>query len=91
MHGGASPIYLLGRYFLGVEPTKVGYAEFQVRPQLGGLASMRGTVPLPDGKSVTVQVEGARVQVTTDAEGWNTGVGGKPDPLVPGQPLTVEG
>ncbi|MFQ9800847.1 MAG: hypothetical protein ACLR23_20080 [Clostridia bacterium] len=88
---GASPIYLLGRYFLGVEPTKVGYAEFQVRPQLGGLASMRGTVPLPDGKSVTVQVEGARVQVTTDAEGGTLVLGESRIPIVPGQPLTVEG
>ena len=88
---GASPVYLLGRYFLGVEPTKVGYAEFQVRPQLGGLAAMGGTVPLPDGKSVTVQVEGARVEVVTDAESGTLVLGERRFPIVPGQPLTVEG
>lgn len=52
---------------------------------------MRGTVPLPDGKSVTVQVEGARVQVTTDAEGGTLVLGESRIPIVPGQPLTVEG
>lgn len=32
---GASPIYLIGRYFLGVKPLKPGYAEYEVRPNLG--------------------------------------------------------
>ncbi|MBN2614002.1 MAG: hypothetical protein JXB00_20765 [Bacteroidales bacterium] len=34
---GASPVYLLGRYFVGVRPTKPGYEEFEIRPVLGGL------------------------------------------------------
>lgn len=47
---GASPIYLLGRYFLGIEPTKPGYEEFIVKPRLGKLQWMEGTVPTPWGK-----------------------------------------
>jgi len=46
---GASPLYLLGRYFLGVSPTKPGYEEFEVRPQLGDLEWMEGDVPTPRG------------------------------------------
>jgi len=46
---GSSPIYLLGRYYLGVEPTKPGYAEYRVKPVLGGLEWMKGTVPTPKG------------------------------------------
>jgi len=47
---GASPIYLLGKYFLGVTPVKEGYKEFAVRPVLGGLKWMEGDVPTPGGK-----------------------------------------
>ncbi|MES2894043.1 MAG: alpha-L-rhamnosidase C-terminal domain-containing protein [Bacteroidota bacterium] len=46
---GASPIYLLGRYFLGVSPTTPGYATYKVQPALGGLQWMQGKVPTPDG------------------------------------------
>ena len=46
---GAGPIYLFGRYVLGVEPTKPGYAEYVVAPDLGGLDWAEGTVPTPHG------------------------------------------
>lgn len=47
---GASPIYLLGKYYLGVKPLKPGYQEYEVRPSLGGLEWMEGDVPTPFGK-----------------------------------------
>ena len=46
---GASPVYLLGKYYLGVQPTKPGYEEFEVRPVLGDLEWMEGDVPTPQG------------------------------------------
>ncbi len=46
---GASPIYLLGKYYLGVSPTKPGYETYLVQPQLGGLQWMQGKVPTPNG------------------------------------------
>ncbi len=46
---GASPIYLLGKYYLGVKPVKGGYEEFEVKPVLGGLKWMEGSVPTPCG------------------------------------------
>lgn len=46
---GASPIYLLGKYYLGVKPTAAGYANFEIRPELGGLQWMEGSVPTPHG------------------------------------------
>lgn len=46
---GASPIYLLGRYYLGVQPTSPGYATYTVEPVLGGLEWMEGSVPTPKG------------------------------------------
>ena len=62
---GASPIYLLGRYFLGVAPTKAGYEEYEVRPVLGGLAWMRGRVPTPFG-GIEVDVEPGSITVRSD-------------------------
>ncbi|HTN19936.1 MAG TPA: alpha-L-rhamnosidase C-terminal domain-containing protein [Pelobium sp.] len=47
---GASPIYLLGKYYLGVKPTAPGYSEYAVEPVLGGLKWMKGDVPTPNGK-----------------------------------------
>lgn len=47
---GASPIYLLGKYYLGVKPTAPGYAEYEIKPNLGGLQWMQGKVPTPNGE-----------------------------------------
>jgi hypothetical protein len=47
---GASPIYLLGKYYLGVKPTSPGYATYLVEPNLGGLQWMQGKVPTPNGE-----------------------------------------
>jgi hypothetical protein len=46
---GASPIYLLGKYYLGVQPTSPGYATWTAEPVLGGLQWMEGKVPTPHG------------------------------------------
>lgn len=46
---GASPIYLLGKYYLGVRPLTPGYQTYMVDPKLGGLQWMEGTVPTPNG------------------------------------------
>lgn len=47
---GASPIYLLGKYALGVRPTKAGYEEYEVRPQKMAFGSFEGKVPTPKGE-----------------------------------------
>lgn len=46
---GASPVYLLGRYFLGIQPTEPGYATWEARPYLADLEWMEGRVPTPNG------------------------------------------
>jgi hypothetical protein len=47
---GASPIYLLGKYYLGVKPTSPGYQTYSVEPCLGDLQWMEGDVPMPNSK-----------------------------------------
>lgn len=46
---GASPIYLLGKYYLGVKPVTPGYSAYTIEPSLGGLNWMEGDVPTPNG------------------------------------------
>ena len=62
---GASPIYLIGKYFLGVRPTKPGYEEYEVHPALGGLKWMEGDVPTPFGK-IHVKMNTHEISVQSD-------------------------
>jgi hypothetical protein len=71
---GASPIYLLGRYFLGIRPVTQGYSTFECTPDLGGLDWMEGTVPVPGGQ-VTVYMDKNVIKIKSDVEDgilvWN--------------------
>ena len=62
---GASPIYILGRYFLGVQPTTPGYETYEVRPVLGGLDWLQGDVPTPYGL-IHVEINRQEVKVYSD-------------------------
>ena len=87
---GASPLYLLGRFYLGVEPTKPGYAAYTVKPVLAGLDWMEGEVPTPHG-NVKVSVHGAKLTVTAPAQGEGTvDWRGQTQKLAPGATLTME-
>lgn len=66
---GASPIYLLGKYYIGVKPTSPGYATYTVEPNLGGLQWMEGRVPTPNG-AIAVRCSTAEMNITT---AWGTG------------------
>lgn len=62
---GASPIYLLGKYYLGVKPVRPGYEEFSIAPVLGGLKWMEGTVPVPGG-NISVYMDKRQIKVKAD-------------------------
>jgi alpha-L-rhamnosidase len=67
---GASPLYLLGKYFLGVSPVKAGYSEWRVQPVLGGLQWIRGSVPTPHG-SIEVRMDRKAISMKADeGEGY---------------------
>lgn len=89
---GSGPIYLLGRYFLGVFPTAPGYETFTVEPFRGGFRFINGEVPLPDGKSVRVFSDGKTVRVYSSAPGGELviGNGKKKYPIPVGKELTVD-
>jgi hypothetical protein len=87
---GASPIYLLGKYYLGIQPTKPGYEEWECRPCMGDLKWMKGDVPTPHGN---IHVEMTKKQVTIKATGCGAGVliiGKKRVKVEPDKILTVK-
>ena len=60
----------MGRYYLGVQPTKPGYEEYEVRPVLGDLDWMEGSVPTPHGLiRVTMNREQVKV-LASEGQGW---------------------
>lgn len=67
---GASPIYLLGKYYIGVKPLKEGYKEFAITPVLGDLQWMKGSVPTPNG-DIKVRMDRKNITVSaSEGEGY---------------------
>lgn len=65
---GAGPIYLCGKYLLGVAPTQAGYATYDVKPSLAGLGRLSGKVPTSCGE-VEVTIDNAHVTVSSTCAG----------------------
>lgn len=63
---GASPLYLFGKYYLGVQPTSPGYKTYSIAPNLGGLQWMEGEVPTPNGK-IHIYCNTKEIRVKADA------------------------
>lgn len=83
---GASPIYLFGRYALGVYPTSVGYKTFCVEPHDIGVGKFSGRVPIgEDGGCVDVSFDGEKFTVLSNREGGTLVVGSKKTALHAGQ------
>jgi alpha-L-rhamnosidase len=62
---GASPIYLLGKYYLGVKPSSPGYATYTIQPNLGGLKWIEGSVPTADG-DIKVFCDTKQIKISGD-------------------------
>ena len=86
---GASPIYLLGKYYLGVRPTQPGYEEYEIRPALGDLEWMEGSVPTPHGM-IHLRMDRHRITVKADEGQGYLFVGNRKIPITPHQETVVE-
>ena len=58
------PLTLMGRYAAGVAPTKPGFAEFSVRPQLGTITKIDTAVPTVKG-DISVSIDAAQASKLT--------------------------
>jgi hypothetical protein len=85
---GASPVYLLGKYYLGVQPTKPGYEEYEVRPVLGNLEWMEGDVPTPHGM-IHVSMDRQHIKIRATEGRGTLFVGNQTHTIEPGKELTI--
>lgn len=67
---GASPIYLLGKHYLGVQPIRPGYSEWKAEPHLGDLKWIKGDIPTPQGN---IHIEMDKKQILIHASGCGGG------------------
>ena len=58
----ASPIYLLGRYFLGVRPLEPGYKRYDAAPRTEFFKLLHCVVPIQGG-SVRIDYEDGKLEV----------------------------
>jgi alpha-L-rhamnosidase len=87
---GASPLYLLGKYYLGVQPTTPGYETYTITPNLGGLAWMEGTVPMPNG-DISLYCSKTEVKVKATAGQGTVKLKSKSKPVVSGASVKQTG
>ena len=85
---GASPVYLLGKYYLGVRPTKPGYEEFEIRPSLGDLDWMIGDVPTPHGM-IHVEMNRHEVKVLATEGSGTLLIAGQQIPVKSGTTVSI--
>jgi alpha-L-rhamnosidase len=80
---GASPLYLLGKYYLGVQPTTAGYETYTITPKLGGLEWMEGTVPTPHG-DITLYCSSKEIRVKSATGKGRLKFSSKTPPVIKG-------
>jgi len=85
---GTTPIYLFGRYYLGVKPTSPGFSAFTVEPQRGGFGEIEGTVPVGEGE-VCVHLTKTELTVRATAPGGTLRFGGRETPLPVGETIRI--
>ena len=81
---GASPLYLVGRYFMGIVPTNPGYTEFEINPNLCGLKCFEGRVPINNG-FVEMKMNRDELKIFTNASGGVVCLAGNKYKIVPGE------
>lgn len=78
---GASPIYLLGKYFLGVSETEAGYGSFVVEPHLEFFDELDCVVPVKDGQ-VFIKYKDKKLNVRASREGGILKYNGKKESIL---------
>ena len=89
--GGTTPLYVLGKYILGVRPTAANYERFEVRPcaEALGLGDFSGKVPTPHG-DIEVKVGAGEICVLSETDGGTLVLCGKEYEIEKGKELKVK-
>ncbi|MDV0431044.1 alpha-rhamnosidase [Lactiplantibacillus sp. DA1] len=85
---GASPVYLLGRHFVGLRPTAPGYQTFEIKPELSEFHHLHTVLPIKGG-TVTVVKDQHQLSVTASRAGGTLIVDGQRQSLEPNRTAVV--
>ncbi|WP_122645414.1 family 78 glycoside hydrolase catalytic domain [Enterococcus mediterraneensis] len=86
---GASPIYLIGRYFAGIQPIRPGYETYLVEPQLDSFEKISCTFPIKDG-SVTLEKNQSMLKVYATKSGGILRIDNQDIPISKDQEMVLE-
>ena len=86
---GASPIYLLGKYALGVVPTETGFESYTVTPNLMCFNEIEGRVPTPCGE-IFVKADKNEISVLSPINGGTLVYKGKKYKIKKDEMLTIK-
>lgn len=87
---GASPLFLLGRYFAGVRPTKAGYSEYEAAPELSKLGWFKASVPTPFGE-IKISMDKNSVEIKSDGGIGTIRLKSAAEPVCPGLKFKSDG
>ena len=85
---GGSPVYLLGRYFMGLQPTAPGYATFTIHPHLSMFNELQCSLPVKNG-AVHYHVHDGKIDLRTDHSGGTVITDSEKIELQPQQTVTI--
>ena len=85
---GSSPLYLLGRYVMGLKPTKPGYAAFEVAPHTDWFTDLDCTLPIADG-TINITISDGTLTVQATQAGGTLAYAGQQLALPANQPVSV--
>ena len=83
---GASPLYLIGKYVVGLQPMG---DTFTVAPELAGLKHFTATIPLAKGE-ITIKMDESGVEAYSTSLSGTLVYEGKQYTVEAGTPLTVK-
>lgn len=86
---GASPIYLLGRYCMGLRPTKTAYESFEVVPQLSLFDNFKCELPVKGG-TLKMSYNMGILNIYTDKDGGVLKISDNEYVLKKGKQIKVE-
>ena len=71
---GASPLYLLGKYYVGLRPLEPGYQSFEICPRLDSFKEVECTLPVKGGQ-ITITKNDGMIRVVSTRPGGKIVVG----------------
>lgn len=85
---GSSPIYLLGRYFIGLKSTEVGYRKFEIEPHLEMFNEVNCVLPIKGGQ-VEINKSGGKIKITASRDGGMVKYKGKDYQILKNKMVTL--